>query len=249
MPGSTSSDNSLSSLANATPNLRNLEWMLNHSNLPSWNPDPLCLCNDLGNTQQYYLCHPTQPLYHHPHRRAYPTPFTSPESARVPLRTIGKWCKRDQHKHPLSYNPICWCRPYSLGPHQHIPNAITAIPAIPAKATTDSPNINLDTTYPSQLICHPTIPFNTDQNLCPPSYSVLQYLAGIAITLPSRYHLLTLQQALWIEDYITNKVWPAASWTGCLELVNEATTIEACYWIEDLFSPYAHRELPLTARG
>jgi hypothetical protein len=218
--------------------LHDLEWLLNHSNAnDTWAPRPDIQYLGVG---QYNLpARPrNRPLYVHPYRqpshgnnRAPPMPIS--------LSPPRRFRHRNQPKHPLSYNPICPRHPYQYGGARMVPNPTTVSrgPRRSCAHTPEHPRVN----YPADLI--PYLPYrhNDDWYMQPPTVRDLAYIAQIAAALPSRYCLLTLQQALWITHHLEANVWPGLLWSQTTdEHIQDAAMHEACYWIDNLHGGYAY---------
>jgi hypothetical protein len=181
---------------------------------------------------------PNQSLYVHPYRR--PTLGSSnPPRTPTSLSPPGRYRFRDQPEHPLSYNPIRPRRPYWLGGDRMVPNP-TTISRGPRRRCTRAPE-NPRVNYPAEVVPYPAYRHNDDRYMQPPTVRDLAYIAQMAAALPSRYCLLTLQQAIWITHHIEENVWPGLLWSQTDDAhIRDAAVHEAHYWIDDLHGGYAY---------
>jgi hypothetical protein len=153
-----------------------------------------------------------------------------------PPRRYRFW---DQPEHPLSYNPIHPRHPYRLGGDRMVPNPTTVSrgPRRTCTCTPKHPRVN----YPAKVIPYPAYRHNDDHYTQPPTVCDLVYITQITAALPSRYRLLTLQQAMWITHHIKENVWPGLLWSQMDDShIRDVAVHKACYWIDNLHGGYAY---------
>jgi hypothetical protein len=103
--------------------------------------------------------------------------------------------------------------------------------------TPEQPQVN----YPAEVVPYPAYRHNDDRYTQPPTVRDLAYIAQIAAALPSRYRLLTLQQAMWITHHIKENVWPGLLWSQTDDShIRNIAVHEARYWIDNLHGGYAY---------
>jgi hypothetical protein len=258
--------NTPSPLSFGVADLHDLEWLLNHSDAhDTWAPCPNAPLDshcfplparpytgprdswvsrpDLQypGVGQFTPAPPRQdrPLYVHPYRRPNSNNNRSPPTP-LSASPHGRFRHRDQLEHPLSYNPIRRSCPYQLGGVRMVPNP-TTISRGPRRRTRahapEHPRVN----YPADLVPRPSYRHNNDRYTQPPTIRDLAYIAQIATALPSRYCLLTLQQALWITHHLEENVWPGLPWGRAADdHVQDTAVHEARFWIDDLHGGYAY---------
>jgi hypothetical protein len=256
--------NTPSPLLFGVADLQDLEWLLNHSDAhDTWAPRPNApldshcfplLARPYTGPHNRWVSRPDlqyprvgqftpapprqdRPLYVHPYCRPANSnnrPPLTPTSISPP----GRYHHRDQPEHPLSYNPIRRSCPYQLGGACMVPcpTTISRGPCRHAR-TPEHPRVN----YPADLVPRPPYRHNDDWYTQPPTVCDLAYIAQIAATLPSRYRLLTLQQALWITHHLEENVWPGLKWGRTADdHIQDVVVHEARFWIDDLHGGYAY---------
>ena len=165
-----------------------------------------------------------------------------------PPRGEGQYRVRDQREHILSYNPLRRPAKYRL---KSVPFPSHKIDRYTQPKYEPIINDYSDPKYPSEVI--PRTPWATLYNnrLDDPYLEDIDRIAQLAARMPPRYRLLTLQQAIWVSDYIDKNYWPTSPWSDPNYLYHkQRETAAACYaFIEDAFGPDPNVPKEVTYHG
>ena len=124
----------------------------------------------------------------------------------------GQYRQREQDEHILSYNPTRTSTNYSrysLGPDNNIIGRFTVSRDFRRRLHPYRPiNTYATTRYPSELVVRQHSPRNYEFYLPDLDINTINFIAGVAASLPPRFCLLTLQQAQWVQRHIDRTYWP-----------------------------------------